>query len=221
MLEIWGRRNASNVIPVMWAIGELDIPYLRHDVGGSFGGLDTAGYLAMNPNGRIPTITDDGCILWESNAIIRYLSAKHGEGSLWNPDPATRSVADRWMEWFKTTAYPHYIELFWAIVRTEPAHRNPATIAASAKSLGDSLKILDAQLATYPYVAGDGLTMGDIPFGPAAYRYFNLDIERPELPNVSAWYRRLCDRAAYQEHVMIPFGRNPAEWYMLERAGPA
>ena len=103
MLEIWGRRNASNVIPVMWAIGELDIPYLRHDVGGSFGGLDTAEYLAMNPNGRIPTITDDGCILWESNAIIRYLSAKYGEGSLWNPDPAIRSSADRWMEWFKTT----------------------------------------------------------------------------------------------------------------------
>ena len=105
MLEIWGRRNASNVIPVMWAIGELDIPNLRHDVGGSFGGLDTAEYLAMNPNGRIPTITDDGCTLWESNAIIRYLSAKYGEGSLWNPDPAARSLADRWMEWFKTTVF--------------------------------------------------------------------------------------------------------------------
>ena len=220
MLEIWGRRNASNVIPVMWAIGEMGITYLRHDVGGSFGGLDTAEYRAMNPNGRIPTITDDGCTLWESNAIIRYLSAKYGEGSLWNPDPAIRSLADRWMEWFKTTAYPHYIKLFWAIARTEPAHRDPAVIAASAKALGDSLQILDAQLATHPYVAGDSLTMGDIPFGPAAYRYFNLDIERPELPNVSAWYRRLCDRSAYQEHAMIPFGRNPAEWDTLERAGP-
>ena len=103
MLEVWGRRNASNVIPVMWAIGEMGIPYLRHDVGGSFGGLDTAEYRAMNPNGRIPTITDAGCTLWESNAIIRYLSAKYGEGSLWNPDPAIRSLADRWMEWFKTT----------------------------------------------------------------------------------------------------------------------
>ena len=151
----------------------------------------------------------------------------HVRSGVGGPGPFGRNI--QWYQnlekstysWFKTTAYPHYIKLFWAIVRTEPAHRDPATIAASAKAFGDSLKILDAHLATHPYVAGEGLTMGDIPFGPAAYRYFNLDIERPELPSVSAWYRRLCDRAAYREHVMIPFGRNPAEWYTIERAGPA
>ncbi len=221
MLEVWGRRNASNVIPVMWAIGEMDIPHVRHDVGGSFGGLDTPEYLAMNPNGSIPTITDGGCTLWESNAIVRYLAAKYGDGILWDSDAAARSLADRWMEWFKTTAYPNYIKLFWAVVRTEPTHRDPGAIAAYAEALGESLKILDAHLAAHAYVAGDGLTMGDIPFGPAAYRYFNLDVERPELPNVTAWYRRLCGRPAYREHVMIPFGRNPAEWYGFERAAPA
>ncbi len=218
MLEVWGRRNASNVMPVMWAIGELALPHRRHDVGGSFAGPDDPAYLAINPHGRIPTIVDGDCALWESNAIILYLAARYGEGGLWHPDPATRSVADRWMEWLKTTVYPSYIELFWAIVRTEPAHRNRTAILALADSLAGALRTLDAHLADHPYVAGDHLTMGDIPFGPAIYRYLHLEIERPDLPNLAAWYRRLSDRPAYREHVMVPFGRNPAEWYVLERA---
>ncbi len=103
MLEVWGRRNASNVMPVMWAIGELALPHRRHDVGGSFAGLDSPAYLALNPHGRIPTIVDGDCTVWESNAIIRYLAATYGEGSLWNPDPAAPSRAEPWMEWLNNT----------------------------------------------------------------------------------------------------------------------
>lgn len=217
MLEVYGRRNASNVLPVMWAIGELDLPHVRHDVGGSFGGVDTPAYLAMNPNGRIPTIRDNGFVLWESNAIVRYLCGRYGAGSLSPESGEKRAIADQWMEWHKTTVYPAYIDLFWAIVRTEPALRNPSTIATLARSVGESLKILDTHLARCPYVAGDALTMADIPVGAAIHRYFHLEIERPSLPNVQAWYQRLCNPPAYREHVMIPFGSKPAEWYMLER----
>lgn len=217
MLEVWGRRNSSNVMPVMWAIGELDLPHVRHDVGGSFGGLNTPEFLAMNPNGRVPTINDNGFILWESNAIVRYLCARYGAGTLAPETAEQRAIADQWMEWHKTTAYPDYISLFWATVRTEPALRDPGTIETAAKSLVETLKILDTRLAAHPYVVGDSLTMADIPIGPAIHRYFQLDIERPELPNVSAWYERLCARPAFRKHVMFPFGRNPAEWYTLER----
>lgn len=221
MLEVWGRRNSSNVISVMWAIGELDLPHRRHDVGGSFGGLDRPEFLAMNPNGRVPTIDDEGFVLWESNAIVRYLSRRYGEGSLRPDDEAGCAVADQWMEWCKTTAYPVYIELFWAIVRTEPISRDAGFIAARSQTLGEALRILDARLADHAFVAGDRLTMADIPFGPMAYRYFNLDVARPELPHLSAWYERLCERPAFKEHAMIPFGRNPGEWYRLEiEAGP-
>jgi glutathione S-transferase len=221
MLEVWGRRNASNVLSVMWAVGELTLPHVRHDVGGSFGGVATPNYLSMNPNGRIPTIKDDGFVLWESNAIVRYLSRRYGQGTLWPESGNQCAIADQWMDWHKTTAYPDYINLFWAIVRTEPALRDPSTIAALSKSVGEALKILDAHLATHPYVAGETLTMADIPLGPLAYRYFHLDIERPALPSVTAWYQRLRERPAYREHVMFPFGSNPAEWYVLERAGPS
>jgi len=221
MLEIWGRRNSSNVIPVMWAVGELDLPHIRHDVGGSFGGLSTSTFLAMNPNGKIPTINDDGFVLWESNAIIRYLCGRYGRGSLSPEDEEQRAVADQWMEWHKTTSYPDYINLFWAIVRTEPTHREPAKIKRLAESLAKSLQILEAQLARHAYVAGDQLTMADISIGSAMYRYFNLDVEVPALPNIVDWYRRLCDRPAFQEHAMVPFGTNPAEWYVLEHRGAA
>jgi len=217
MLEVWGRRNSSNVIPVMWAIGELGLPHKRHNVGGSFAGLDSPDYLAMNPNGLIPTIDDEGFVLWESNAIVRYLCRRYGQGNLHPDSEAECAIADQWMEWCKTTPYPACIELFWAIVRTEPICRDPGFIAARNESLGGSLQILDAHLADRAYIAGDRLTMADVPLGPMVHRYFDLDVARPELPNVTAWYKRLSERPAFREHAMVRFGRNPAEWYTLER----
>lgn len=221
MLEVWGRRNASNVMPVMWAVGELGIGHLRHDVGGSFGGLDRPEYLARNPNGRIPTIDDDGCILYESNAVVRYLCRRYGDDGLLPDDEAGCARADLWMEWHKTTLYPPYIDLFWAIVRTEPAERDAAAIERLNKSLVRPLGILDAELAKRPFVAGERLTMGDIPIGPAIHRYLALPVEQPDMPNVQAWYARLCERPAFQEHVMFPYGSNPTEWDEYERAGAA
>ena len=217
MLEVWGRRNASNVIPVLWAVGEMGLSHRRHDVGGSFGGVGSPEYLAMNPNGRIPTIDDDGFVLWESNAIVRYLCQRYGRGGLLPDSEAEYAIADQWMEWCKTTAYPQYIELFWAIVRTDPAHRDQGVIAARHTALVEALTILEVHLAGRAYVAGDRVTMADVPLGPMVHRYCGLDVPRPDLPNVDAWYRRLSQRPAFREHVMIPFGRNPAEWYTLER----
>jgi glutathione S-transferase len=227
MLEVWGRRNASNVTPVMWAIGEMNLKYVRHDVGGSFAGVDTEDYLAKNPNGKIPTISDNGFILWESNAIVRYLCNRYGAGGLSPADPERRAYADQWMDWHKTTLYPHYIEFFWSIVRTEPMLRDPTKIATLARLTRLDLKVLDQHLESQEYVAGDSLTMADIPLGAAAYRLLHIEIpadlpvEIPQFqfPNIEAWYRRLTVRPAYQEHVMFRFGRNPGEWYVLEREG--
>ena len=219
MLEIWGRRNSSNVIPVMWAVGETGAAYRRHDVGGSFGGLDTPEYLAMNPNGLVPTLSDDGDILWESNAIVRYLAAKYCADDLWHADPARRSLSDRWMEWAKSTGVVATMGVFFATVRTEPDKRDPAAIARFAETAARNWQFVDAQLSGRPYLAGDSLTMGDIPLGALAHRYFHMDVARPELPHVRAWYDRLAERPAYREHCMIDFGANPAEWHALERAG--
>ena len=205
MLKVWGRNTSINVQKVMWAIGELGIEYARHDVGGSFGGLDTADFRAMNPNRQIPTIEDDGVVLWESNAIVRYLASKYGAGHLWPTDPADRARADRWMDWLLTTLYPDLFKVFWGLVRTPGENRDMAAIEAAATRLGHHYGILDHHLANRDFIEGDALTIGDIPVGATCYRYFALDIARPRLPNVEAWYERLQTRAPYREHVMISF----------------
>ena len=219
MIEIWGRRNSSNVIPVLWAAAESKVEFCRHDVGGSFGGLDTPEYRALNPNGLVPTLVDDGFVVWESNVIIRYLAAKYCSDSLWDSDPVRRSLADRWLEWAKSTASPAIMGLFWALVRTETEARDAAKIARLTEATSKVWLFLDAHLADQPYLAGDRLTMGDLPLGSLAHRYFHMDVARPELPNVAAWYGRLCERPAYGEHCMIEFGSDLTEWNALERAG--
>ena len=219
MLEIWGRKNSSNVMPVMWTVGELGLEHIRHNVGGSFGGLDSDEYGRMNPNCKVPTINDNGFVLWESNAIVRYLASQYGKGPLWPNDVTERAVADQWMEWMKTTAFPYLFRVFFGLVRTAPEDRDMAAIGRNARLLGEALQILDHWLSDRPYVAGEALTMGDIPLGTMAYRYYNLDIERPAMPHLASWYQRLCDRPHYQQHVMIPFGKSPEEWLQLERAG--
>ena len=217
MLEIWGRKYSSNVITVMWAVGELDLDHVLHVSGGSFGGLDTPEFGKLNPNRQIPTIRDNGFVLWESHTIVRYLAAKYGWGSLWPEDIREASIADQWMEWCKSSAFPAVFPLFWDTVRTPVEKRDMAAVAEKAIKAGEIMALLDGRLADVTYVAGENLTMGDIPLGAITYRYFNVDVERPSLPNLEAWYARLCERPAFQEHVMNFFGTNPEEWQALER----
>ncbi len=204
MLKIWGRSNSVNVKKVMWCVGELGLPHERIDAGGAFGLVGEAGYRSMNPNGKVPTIDDDGYILWESNAIVRYLAAKHGAGGLWPTDPAARGLADRWMDWSSTSFAGPFGQVFLPLVRLPPEKRDPAAIANAAAECGKLLAIIETALADRPFLGGEELTIGDIPLGCAAYGYFNLPIERPSLPHVEAWYQRLTERKAYRDAVMIP-----------------
>jgi glutathione S-transferase len=219
MLEIWGRKNSSNVIAVMWSVGELGLEHQRHNVGGSFGGTTTPEYLQMNPNAVVPTITDNGMTLWESNAIVRYLSSIYGQGTLWPDDPNQRAVSDQWMEWAKSTFVPVFLPSFWQNVRVSEEERDEQAIKTSEEKTDKILSILDKHLNSNQFVAGDDFSMGDIPLGANLYRYFNLPLQRPALPGVEAWYQRLLQRPAFQEHAMIPFGKSQAEWLALEKAG--
>ncbi|MBA2535794.1 MAG: glutathione S-transferase [Rubrobacter sp.] len=205
MLEIWGRKNSFNVQKVLWCCEELEIPFQRHDAGGLYGGTDEDDYLARNPTGLVPTISDDGFWLWESNAVVRYLSAKHGSGSLWPEDPAERALADKWMDYQLGTLFPAFKGALLGLVRTPPERRDQAKIEASASKTGEVLAILDAHLRGNEYVAGPSLTMGDIALGSIVYRWLQLEIERPDLPSLLAWHERLEGRPAYKRTVMVSF----------------
>ena len=206
MLKVWGRRSSFNVQKVMWLVGELGLEHRHIDAGGNFGGLDTRDFLAMNPHGRIPVIRDDDAIVWESHAILRYLAARHGAGKFWSDDPLARARVDGWMDWSQTALQPDFlIGVFWGFFCTPEDKRNwPAIRAALARCARDFEK-LDRLLEGRSFLLGDALTLADITAGTSLYRYFELQIERPQLPQVERWYRRLQERPAFSEHVMIPF----------------
>ncbi len=204
-IRIWGRRSAFNVQKVLWTLGELGLSHAHVEAGGSAGGLDTPEFLAMNPHGRIPVLVDGDTTLWESHTIVRYLAARYGAGSLWPEDPAERSLADRWMDWSQATLQPDFMTLFWGFFRTPEPERDAARIAGARERCARDFRLIDEHLATRAYLAGAGFTMGDVPAGASLYRYFEMGVPVPELPNVRAWYQRLAARPAYREHVMIPF----------------
>jgi glutathione S-transferase len=204
MLKIWGRTNSINVQKVMWTVAELGIEHDRLDAGGPFGGLETDSYAALNPNRRIPVVEDGELALWESNAIVRYLAAKYGSGSLWPEDPGLRSLADRWMDWQITTLQPHLHTIFWGLVRTPEPERDTIAIRAAAEAIVPIWQLLDEHLRVRRFVGGPDLTMGDIPLGCAIWRYHNLPIEQPNLPHIDNWRARLEERPVYRRHVMLP-----------------
>ena len=204
-LKAYGRGSSDSTQKVLWMLGETGQPFEHIQLGGSFGGLDDTDYLALNPHGRIPTIDDGGVVVWESNAIIRYLAAVYCRGTLWPEDASERAGTDQWMTWAQTRLYGDFNRLFWLTVRTPEKDQNSEKIRSTHTRLIESYRLLDEQLAKHAYVAAEHLTMGDIPTGATLYRYFNMPIERPDLPNLERWYRLLCERDAYRKWVMIPF----------------
>ena len=204
-IKVWGRLTSANVQKVIWALEEIELPYQHENRGGRFGGLDDPGYLAMNPNGLVPTIRDGELTLWESHAIVRYLSARYAEGLLYPIDPLERAIVDQWTDWTATRFQPAWIGVFWSTYRTRPENRRPDVIAAGLKEAEKTFAILDQRLQVTPYLGGDSLTYADIVAGISLHRWFEIDIERQPMPGVEAWYARLRERPAFRKGVMVPF----------------
>jgi len=200
MLKIWGRSNSINVQKVLWTCAETDIPFERIDAGMQYGVNNTPEYKAMNPNGLVPLIDDDGFLLWESHAIVRYLSRKHGMGTLCPSEPQNAADADRWMEWYSTTLWNHMKPIFWILIRTPPEKRNLAEVEENRVKLAGYLAMADAQLGRTAYLAGSQFTMGDIPLAVLCHRWYNVPIERPALPNLKRWFDTVSARPGFQRH---------------------
>jgi glutathione S-transferase len=201
MLKIWGRNTSANVQKVTWAVGELGLEHERFDIGGAFGKNREPAYLAMNPNGLVPTLQDGDFILWESNAVVRYLAREYGAGMLEPSDPKARARAGQWMDWQLSVVAPAIFAAFWGLIRTPEDKRDLAAIAASQAKTTEAMKILDGQLGKTAFVAGGRFSMGDIPVGIMAYRFRQLCPERPDMPNLERWYAELQKRTAFKKHV--------------------
>ncbi|OZI28891.1 glutathione S-transferase [Bordetella genomosp. 1] len=204
MLKIWGRLSSLNVQKVMLAVRELALPHTFVEAGGQFGGLDTPEYGRLNPNRRVPLIDDNGFVLWESNAIVRYLASRYGSGSLWPIDPCVRADADRWMDWQATEWQPAMGPAFLQLIRTPEDKRNPELLAKVVAQSNACGQILENALQGREFIAGAQFTMGDIALACAAHRWLALPIERPETPAIAAWYRRVMMRPATAGVLTLP-----------------
>ena len=204
MLRVWGRLTSVNVQKVVWTADELGLAFERREAGGAHGVVDTPEYRRMNPNGLVPVIEDDGFVLWESNAIVRYLAATHGAGTLWPDDARRRADIDRWMEWQSTTFTPAMRDAFLQTVRVPAEKRDPAVIEASRAASEKAAAILDAHLAGREFVAGDAFSPADIVLGCAAHRWLHLPIAREPRPQLERWYAALSIRPGARQVVETP-----------------
>jgi glutathione S-transferase len=203
-LKLWGHPKSINVQKVLWALDELKLEYERVDIGGAFGKSKEPEYLALNPNGLIPTLQDGDAALWESNSVVRYLFARYGQDPIHPNDPVLRARADAFHEWNTSTFWAHARVLNVQLVRTPEEKRDHAALNAAREKVTHALGILDAHLSRHPYVAGEHFTWGDIPLGTSAQRFFNLPLQRPAAPAVEAWYARIKERPAFKKWIDVP-----------------
>ena len=204
-ITLYGRKTSANVQKVAWTLEELRLPYSQIELGMNFGGLDTPDYLAMNPNGLVPTLKDGELILWESHAIIRYLAATYGAGNLWPESPKARAPADQWTDWIASRLQPAWSAVFNAASRTKPEHRNKAVIAKAVETAKAGFQIMDAQLRKTPYLVGERLTYADIAAGSLLHRWYTMEIEREPMAGMDAWRERLMARPAFVKVVCTSY----------------
>lgn len=205
-LTIWGRPNSVNVQKVLWCLAELARDYERIDAGMQFGHNDQPDYLAMNPNGRVPTLVDGDFVLWESNAIMRYLCLAYGgDTPIYPSAPKARAAVERWLDWTLSTVQPVERPVFWGLIRTPPDQRDMAALQKGADAAADLWRIVDAQLATRRYVEGEVFTLADIALGAYVRRWFGIEgVMKPDLPHLARWYALLAERPGFRRYVAPP-----------------
>jgi glutathione S-transferase len=205
-ITIWGRINSVNVQKVLWCLRELGVEYRRIDAGMAFGRNQEPDYLAMNPNGRVPTLVDGDFVLWESNSIMRYLVLAYGKGSLLYPTaPKQRASVDRWLDWTLSTLQPVDRPVFWALVRTPVEQRDMAAIQKDADAEAKQWLIVDNQLAARRFIEGDEFTIADIALGAYARRWFGVEgIRKPRFAYLERWFAQFAERPGFTEFIAPP-----------------
>jgi glutathione S-transferase len=204
MIRLWGRKNSVNVQKVLITLEELGLPYERIDAGLEFGRNKTPEFLTMNPNGMVPVIEIDDFVLWESNAIVRYLAGRYGISRIWAETLEGRADADRWMDWQASSLWPALRNAYFQIYRTPEAEKNPQMLAESVEKTDALMRILDQQLQKRDYITGGQFSIADIVLGVVVYRWLNMPIARSDYPALNAWYARMRERPFFRHISDLP-----------------
>jgi glutathione S-transferase len=200
-ITIWGRDTSANVHKILWLCHAMNIEYDRIDLGGPFGGNRQPEYLAKNPNGLVPTIEDGSVILWESNAILRYLvNSRGGHETLYPSDAVARAKVEQWMDWQSASFGPMGVLLI-GLYRTPPEQRNVTALEEARLKTLALFEIIEKQLTTNPYICGSDFTLADICLATLVYRWHRFPIKRPPLPRLALYNQRLGEHAEYRKFV--------------------
>lgn len=201
MLRIYGYATSINVRKVLWTCVELDLGYEREDWGLPHRPTSDPLFRSLNPVGLVPVIDDAGSVVWESNAIIRYLAASRGRHDLLPADPAMRAHVEMWMDWQASDFNNSWRVAAQGLIRKSPEYMDPAAIAQSMAAFSRMVGIVDEQLAsTGAFICGASFTLADIAIGLSVHRWRSLPGAKPRLVNVEHYYDRLCERAGFREH---------------------
>ncbi len=208
-LHFWGRMSSINVRKVVLCAQWLDLKFERTDAGRQFGIVKTPAYLALNPNAMIPVMEDGDFVLWESNAIVRYLCAKHAQDTLYPTDLQLRFDAERWMDWQQTTLNKASGAAFTQWIRTPPEQRDMAQIHASVAATEPLLAMLDAHLHTRSFMVGAAVTMADFPIACEIDRWWGLPATNPanassSYPHIQRWYGNISAHPASSTVLNLP-----------------
>ncbi len=197
MFRLLGRKTSGNVQKVVWYFEERGLDYTREDYGRQFGNTGDDAYLALNPHGKVPTLVDGETVVWESNAILRYLCNRTDDATLYPADPGLRSRVERWMDWLLASVNPPYMALFRQTKKPE-GERDAQTLAGQGAELAGLLTTLDAALTNRQWLAGDAISLAEISLGPIVQRCLAFPVELPELVALRAWHQRFAARPAFQ-----------------------
>ena len=210
MIRLWGRKSSINVQKVLWCLAALGLEegkdFERIDAGLHFGKNRTPEFLALNPNGLVPTLQDGDLVLWESNTILRYLVRQYDNSKRFPADTTGQYQSEKWMDWQLGTMWPSLRVAFLGLTRTPEGERNYAVIHKAYQDTNALLALLDQQLANQRYCSGDSFNIGDIPLALCVSRWILLNETFPEqtgarlsLKNVEAWMQRLEVETQYSE----------------------
>lgn len=190
-LAILGRITSINVRKVCWTADLIGLSYSTEVWGLPHRDPREAEFLKLNPNAQVPVILDNGFVLWESGAIMRYLGRQHRSG-LWPADMHERALVDQWLTWQATELNPPWGYAVQALLRKNPAYTDRERIEDSVARWSAAMRILEAQLRqTGGYVTNGRLSLADIALALSSHRWFMTPTGQPELPAVRAHYEML------------------------------
>jgi glutathione S-transferase len=199
-LRIYGIAR-TRAFRALWMANELGLDYEHLPIEIGAAGARSPEFLAINPNGRLPFIVDNGFALFESLAITLYLAKKHSNGKLYPGTLEDESTAWQWSLW-AVTEVDRGVNI-WSLhaVRLPPAERDAIKRNEALKVLVAPFKVLDAAVAKRQYLLGNDFTVADLNVAAVISRAIDMDVSAT--PNLKAWLTRCLERPAARKALAL------------------